>query len=107
MPERIKEGYMAPQSRSAAAVFHTALFALLLAGSALAQTYPSKPIRLIAPSSPGSGVDIVARIVGQALTPELGQQVVIDNRAGAGGNIGAETVAKAAPNGYTLIMATP
>jgi tripartite-type tricarboxylate transporter receptor subunit TctC len=83
------------------------LIALVVGGNALGQGYPSKPIRLIAPSSPGSGVDIVARIVGQALTPELGQQVVIDNRAGAGGNIGAETVAKAVPNGYTLIMATP
>src|SRR3954470_14788863 len=74
---------------------------------ALAQTYPSKPIRLIAPSSPGSGVDFVSRIVAQPLSDELGQQVVVDNRAGAGGNIGAETAAKAVPNGYTLIMATP
>jgi tripartite-type tricarboxylate transporter receptor subunit TctC len=83
------------------------MFAIFEAGGALAQTYPSKPIRLIAPSSPGSGVDFVSRIVAQPLSDELGQQVVVDNRAGAGGNIGAETAAKAVPNGYTLIMATP
>jgi tripartite-type tricarboxylate transporter receptor subunit TctC len=83
------------------------MFAIFEAGGALAQAYPSKPIRLIAPSSPGSGVDFVSRIVAQPLSDELGQQVVVDNRAGAGGNIGAETAAKAVPNGYTLIMATP
>jgi tripartite-type tricarboxylate transporter receptor subunit TctC len=78
-----------------------------LAVSAWAQPYPNKPVRLIAPSSPGSGVDIVARIVAQPLSADLGQQIVVDNRAGAGGNIGAETAAKSIPNGYTLIMATP
>lgn len=81
--------------------------AALLAGPAAAQPYPSKPIRLIAPSSPGSGVDLVSRTLAPPLAAELGQQVVVDNRAGAGGNIGAEIAAKAAPNGYTLIMATP
>ena len=80
---------------------------VMFEAGALAQTYPSKPISLIAPSSPGSGVDFVSRIVAQPLSDALGQQVVVDNRAGAGGNIGAETAAKALPNGYTLIMATP
>ncbi|HSQ03827.1 MAG TPA: tripartite tricarboxylate transporter substrate binding protein, partial [Burkholderiales bacterium] len=74
---------------------------------ALAQAYPTKPIRLIAPSSPGSGVDIVARFVGQRLSETIGEQVVIDNRAGAGANLGAEIAARAAPDGYTLFMGTP
>jgi tripartite-type tricarboxylate transporter receptor subunit TctC len=62
---------------------------------------------MIAASSPGSGVDIVARIVAQKLGEQLNQQVVVDNRAGAGGNLGAELAAKAAPDGYTLFMGTP
>ena len=80
---------------------------LVSAGSVFAQPYPNKPIRLIAPSSTGSGVDLVSRIVSIPLSAELGQQVVVDNRAGAGGNIGAEIAAKSAPNGYTLLMGTP
>ena len=88
--------------------FATSLIAsLVLAGTAAAQPYPSKPIRLIIPSSPGSGVDFVSRVVAPPLSAELGQQVVTDNRAGAGGIVGAEIAAKAPPNGYTLIMATP
>jgi tripartite-type tricarboxylate transporter receptor subunit TctC len=84
-----------------------AALACAIAGSVAAQSYPSKPIRLIAPSSPGSGVDFVSRIVAASLTTELGQQVVVDNRAGAGGNIGADIAAKSVPNGYTFMMATP
>lgn len=85
-----------------------AAFALCtFASAAHAQAYPSKPIRLIAPSSPGSGVDLVSRTLATPLGAELGQQIVVDNRAGAGGNIGAEIAAKSAPNGYTLIMGTP
>jgi tripartite-type tricarboxylate transporter receptor subunit TctC len=79
----------------------------LLLQSASAQSYPAKPVRLIAASSPGSAVDIVARIVAQKLTEQLGQQMIVDNRAGAGGNLGAEVAAKAAPDGYTLFMGTP
>jgi len=75
--------------------------------AALGQPYPTKPVRMIAASSPGSAVDIVARIVAQKLGEQLGQQVVVDNRAGAGGNLGAELAAKAAPDGYTLFMGTP
>ena len=87
---------------------YIALFiAAALAGAAAAQPYPSKPIRLIAPSSPGSGVDFISRTVAPPLTAVLGQQVVVDNRAGAGGVIGAEIAAKAPANGYTLLMATP
>ena len=72
-----------------------------------AQAYPGKPVRMIAASSPGSAVDIVARIVAQNLSEQMGQQVIIDNRAGAGGNLGAELAAKAVPDGYTLFMGTP
>jgi tripartite-type tricarboxylate transporter receptor subunit TctC len=80
---------------------------LLLPALACAQSYPSKPVRLIAASSPGSAVDIVSRVIAQKLSEQLGQQVVVDNRAGAGGNLGAELAAKAAPDGYTVFMATP
>lgn len=69
-----------------------------------AQSYPDKSIRLIAPSSAGGPVDVIARIVAQGWAEILGQQIVIDNRAGAAGLIGAEMVAKAAPDGYTLLL---
>jgi tripartite-type tricarboxylate transporter receptor subunit TctC len=78
-----------------------------LASAAHAQAYPAKPVRMIAASSPGSAVDIVARIVAQKFGEQIGQQVIVDNRAGAGGNLGAELAARAAPDGYTLFMGTP
>lgn len=83
--------------------------ALLGAGAAgaLAQAYPSKPVRIIVASSPGSGVDILARLVAPRLAEALGQQVIVDNRAGAGGNLGAAQAARTAPDGYSLFMATP
>jgi tripartite-type tricarboxylate transporter receptor subunit TctC len=71
-----------------------------------AQTYPQKSIRLIVGVPPGGTTDVVARLVSQKLGEQLGQQVVVDNRGGAGGNIGAELVAKAPPDGYTLFLAT-
>ena len=79
---------------------------LLLAGvcaGALAQEWPSKPIRFIAPNLPGGPTDILARLIGQRLAESLGQPVVIENRAGAAGNIGTEAAAKAPPDGYTLV----
>jgi tripartite-type tricarboxylate transporter receptor subunit TctC len=81
------------------------LFALQ-AGSAAAQAYPSKPIRLMVPFPPGGSTDIVARIVAQKLSAQLGQQLVIENRGGAGGTLGTAVVAKAAPDGYVLVVGT-
>ena len=71
---------------------------------AVAQTYPVKPIRAIVPYPPGGTSDILARMIGAKLTESWGQQVIADNRTGAGGNIGAELVARAAPDGYTLLL---
>ena len=81
-----------------------AIVATLIVSDAAAQQYPSKPIRLIVPFTPGGTTDILARVVGQKLGEAVGVQVVIDNRPGAAGNIGAEVAAKSAPDGYTLLM---
>jgi len=79
--------------------------ALAAASSARADTWPSRPIRFIVPFPPGAGVlDIMARIVAQHLSPVLGQQIVVDNKPGAGGNVGAEIAAKATPDGYTMMI---
>lgn len=76
----------------------------LYAGAALAQGYPDKPIRLLVAFAPGGSTDVLARIVGQHLTASLGQSVIIDNRPGAGGTTASDLVAKARPDGYTLLV---
>jgi len=78
--------------------------ALLAVAGAQAQSYPSKPIKLISPYPPGGGTDAAARIIAQALSDQLGQQVVVDTRGGASGLIGTELAAKAAPDGYTIVL---
>lgn len=89
--------------------FQAKFFALLLCfvtSFAYAQSYPNKPVRMVVPFPPGGTTDILARAVGQKLSESWGQQVLIDNRPGAGGNIGTDIVAKSAPDGYTLLMGT-
>lgn len=78
--------------------------AMLFASVSFAQTYPSKPIRMIVPFAPGGNTDIIARIVAPDMSKNLGQQIAIDNRGGAGSIIGTELAAKAPPDGYTLLM---
>lgn len=79
---------------------------LMTGTSAYAQNYPTKPITIVVPFAAGGTTDILARAVGHELTKSMGQQVIIDNRPGAGGNIGAQIVSRAAPDGYTLLMGT-
>src|SRR5438270_5569474 len=83
-----------------------ALAAAALPRLASADDYPTRPVRIVAGFAAGGGVDITARLIGQWLAERLGQSFVIENRAGAGGNIGTETVVNAAPDGYTLLLAT-
>jgi len=74
---------------------------------AMAQPYPAKPVRFIVPFAPSGGTDLLARAIGVRLTDVLGQPVVVDNRGGAGGAIGADLAAKAVPDGYTLVLGSP
>jgi tripartite-type tricarboxylate transporter receptor subunit TctC len=85
----------------------TAALALAFGSPAQAQQYPSKPVRIIVPYTPGGGVDIMARLASTKLTEHLGVQFVVENRAGGGTIIGTEAVARAAPDGYTLLLANP
>jgi tripartite-type tricarboxylate transporter receptor subunit TctC len=95
-----------PRRRFTVAALATAAFALSGSAWAQAPSFPSKPITIVVPFSAGGTTDILARIIGQGLTTELGQPVVVDNRAGAGGNIGGALAAKAPADGYTLFMGT-
>jgi len=83
-----------------------AVIAIALAGPLMAQTYPTQPIRLIAPFPPGGSVDITARLIAEPLGKDLGQRIVIENRSGASGNIGMDVAARAAPDGYTIVLNT-
>jgi tripartite-type tricarboxylate transporter receptor subunit TctC len=83
-----------------------AILVAAFAWHAAAQNYPSQPIRLIAPFPPGGSVDITARLIAEPLAALLGQRIIVDNRSGASGNIGMEAAARAAPDGYTLVLNT-
>jgi tripartite-type tricarboxylate transporter receptor subunit TctC len=83
-----------------------ALAVLAFAAPLAAQTYPTQPIRLIAPFPPGGSVDITARLIAEPLGRELGQRIVVENRSGASGNIGMDAAARAAPDGYTIVLNT-
>src|SRR5690349_2301397 len=83
-----------------------AALACCAGAGAEAQPYPAKVIRLVLPFPPGGGTDVVGRLLAQKLSPPLGQQVIVENRAGAGGRIGTDFVAKAPPDGYTLLLGT-
>lgn len=91
---------MKPMTRIALAVL-----AIGIAVPASAQEFPSKPIHLVAPFAPGGAVDIVARTLGRQLGEQLGQPIIVENRPGASGNLAPELVTKAAPDGYTMLIA--
>src|SRR5262244_316816 len=84
-----------------------ALALLVMTMQAAAQDYPQRVVRIINPFPPGGSVDVMARILAQKLSDNLGHQVIVENRAGAGGNTGAEFVAKSEPDGYTLLFTAP
>ncbi len=86
--------------------FALAVFTMFFAGFALAQPYPNRPVTMVVPFPPGGSVDAVARQVAAAMGPYLGQNVVVENKAGAGGTIGSGMVAKAPPDGYTILLGT-
>src|SRR5207248_1452366 len=95
-----------PTSKTRAALAHVLRIGLVLAPmyAAMAQDYPGKVVRIIVPFSPGTGIDILARTLGQKLTEQWKTAVIVDNRPGASGNIGTEAAAKSPPDGYVLLM---
>ncbi|HEV2629273.1 MAG TPA: tripartite tricarboxylate transporter substrate binding protein [Pseudolabrys sp.] len=93
--------------RTTRRIFLAGALATAMGTGAWAQTYPDRPIHIIAPFPPGGLVDVLARALGDEMSRSMGQPVVVENKPGAGGNIGADIAAKAAPDGYTLLMTSP
>ncbi len=98
---------MSALRKFAAATFAACMLVALPGRAAEGTDYPNRPVRWVVPFAPGASNDIIARLIAQKLTDSLGQQFIIDNRGGAGGMVGGEIVAKAAPDGYTLLSANP
>src|SRR5947209_8408591 len=100
-----RSGHTSPTwLRASVAAVLSLCVALALATASAQPTYPSRTIRLIVPYTPGTGIDILARVLGDKLAQKLNVAVMVDNRPGASGNIGTEAASKAAPDGYTLLM---
>jgi tripartite-type tricarboxylate transporter receptor subunit TctC len=98
---------MKPNMAGATCIFVSAAALVSFCSAAQAQNWPARPVRIIVPFAPGGGVDTVSRFLAQKLTEQIGGSFVVENRAGGGGLIGAELVAKAAPDGYTLLTSAP
>lgn len=94
------------RSMCAVPCFAAALMLAMPAGAALAQAYPAKPVRMVVPFPAGGATDIVGRLIAQKLSEAWGQQVIVDNRGGAGGTLGSDIAAKSAPDGHTILVAT-
>ena len=103
---RVKRGNNMTEFGMCARLLIAAAVALAAPPTWAAEGYPTKPVRFLVGFAPGGANDLVARVVAAKLGPRLGQQVVVDNRAGAGGNIAHDIVAKAAPDGYTMVLAS-
>src|SRR5689334_17403678 len=104
MPRGREESAMRRVLRSLGLAVLCPLLAFAGLEAAFAQTYPDKPVKLVVPFAPGGPADALGRILGEKLTQRWGQPVVVENRGGAGGNVGAAVVARAAPDGYTLLL---
>ena len=91
-------------AKAAAGCFAFVIATGVVAQAALAQTYPARVVRMVVPYGPGGPTDIIGRVLAQKLSESLGRQVIVENRAGAGGTVGTESVARSAPDGYTLMF---